>query len=163
MGTPVLVLGPITVELQKLLLQTMPPDKNSNQFQKTLSIEIEKGMSPATGRTVKRLAPVFNPGPWNAPARVQLNNCYNYGTNQQTDTFAQPGRASGHPLNPIGYTDQEVQQAAESDGLVTLQGPGIPNIPPAHVADGHLVALVVSPVQCKYSFQLHWLLVYNNL
>ena len=156
---PVLVLGPDTVELQKLLLQTMPADKNSKQFQKILLIEIEQSKSPVTEKTVKRVAPDFYPLPWNTVFRVLLNNCYSYATNQPTDNIflARPGRGSGFPLPLFGYTNQQVQQAAERDGLVTLQGHEIPdlygtfNIPQEHMAAGHLVALFVSPVQCKYS------------
>lgn len=32
---------------------------------------------------------------WNADNRVSENNCYNYGTNRETDSYAQPGEASG--------------------------------------------------------------------
>lgn len=37
----------------------------------------------------------FNPNFWNASGVITNNNCYNYATNRRTDTFAQPGRASG--------------------------------------------------------------------
>ena len=56
----------------------------------------------------------FNPGFWNDPAHVRLNNCYNYGTNRRTDTFAQPGRASGHMYAAL--TCAAVSPAAVSDG-----------------------------------------------
>jgi hypothetical protein len=59
----------------------------------------------------------FNPGFWNNDPNVQRNNnCYNYARNWRTDTFAQPGRASGHP-NSIMQCAQ-VSAAARFDGLV---------------------------------------------
>ncbi len=158
MGKPELILGPNTVELQKLLLQTMPKDKSLYHIQGLLLKEIEKGEAPVKGRK-KRVAPDFNPAPWNAADKVTENNCYNYATNQQTDTYAFPGRKSGFQL-PDPFNGPQVQQAAESDGLVTLKGDDVPNIggpfviPPAHQAAGHLVALVVSPPQRKYHLAL---------
>jgi hypothetical protein len=38
----------------------------------------------------------YNPGFWNTPAVQPKNNCYNYAMNWRSDTFAQPGRISGH-------------------------------------------------------------------
>ncbi len=57
----------------------------------------------------------FNPGFWNNDANVRRNNnCYNYGRNWRTNTFAQPGRASGDYPNPMQCG--EVSQAALHDG-----------------------------------------------
>ena len=39
----------------------------------------------------------YNPSFWNQPSVQQYNNCYNYASNDRTDTFAQPGNISGHP------------------------------------------------------------------
>ena len=59
----------------------------------------------------------FNPGFWNSNPNVQQhNNCYNYGRNWRTNTFAQPGRASGFGLGP-GFTGTDVVTAAMHDGL----------------------------------------------
>ena len=33
------------------------------------------------------------------------NNCYNYGNDQITNTFAQPGKASGHAISAITATN----------------------------------------------------------
>lgn len=57
----------------------------------------------------------FNPGFWNDPAHVGKNNCYNYASNRRTDTFAQPGRATGHQASVMACPD--VTTAALSDGL----------------------------------------------
>jgi hypothetical protein len=59
----------------------------------------------------------FNPGFWNSDPFVQTNNnCYNYARNWRTDTFAQPGRASGNPTNIMACAN--VSNSARSDGLV---------------------------------------------
>jgi hypothetical protein len=41
-------------------------------------------------------APTYNPGMWNTSATQPHNNCYNYANDRITNTFAQPGRATGH-------------------------------------------------------------------
>jgi hypothetical protein len=63
-------------------------------------------------------APVYNPAPWNTPAVQPHNNCYNYANNQITNTFAQPGRASGHMYTALNCP--AVQAAAHSDGLAPV-------------------------------------------
>ncbi|MBS0248753.1 MAG: hypothetical protein JSR61_19215 [Proteobacteria bacterium] len=60
-------------------------------------------------------APAYNPGIWNTPSVQPYNNCYNYANNNATNTFAQPGRASGHPTSTMACS--HVTPAAESDGL----------------------------------------------
>jgi hypothetical protein len=97
-------------------------------------------------------APTYNPGFWNVPARQPFNNCYNYANNQATNTFAQPGRATGHmyttppactyPSPAIG-----VRAAAQSDGLVPC--PNFSAHLPAH--HGWYVALVIWP-----GVDYHW-------
>lgn len=57
----------------------------------------------------------FNPGFWNDPAYISRNNCYNYASNKRTNTFAQPGRGSGHIYTSL--TCPAVTAAAISDGL----------------------------------------------
>lgn len=56
----------------------------------------------------------FNPGFWNDPYHMANNNCYNYGRNWRTNTFAQPGRATGH--FPYVINCGNVTAAALSDG-----------------------------------------------
>ena len=68
----------------------------------------------STGTTYCR--PPYSPGYWNDGSTIQYNNnCYNYSNNKRTDTFAQPGRASGRMYGSITAT--EVAAAAERDGL----------------------------------------------
>jgi hypothetical protein len=84
-------------------------------------------------------APVYNPAFWNTPARQPHNNCYNYANDQATNTFAQPGRATGHPITALSCPG--VQPSATSDGLHAC-----PNfagtLGPGH---GWYVALVIWP------------------
>jgi hypothetical protein len=63
--------------------------------------------------------PNYNPGYWNNNSkRKRKNNCYNYTNNKPTNTFAQPGRASGAqaPWMSCFY----VHPAAVADGLVPI-------------------------------------------
>ena len=81
----------------------------------------------------------FDPAFWNGPAHVGANNCYNFASNRRTDTFAQPGRASGQPAPVIDCA--HVKAAAIADGLVQA-----PPCPPDDQAPRYLVALVQAPV-----------------
>lgn len=60
----------------------------------------------------------YNPGFWNNPAVQPNNNCYNYAMNFRSDTFAQPGRISGHPFNIIDCA--HVAAAANWDGCTAV-------------------------------------------
>jgi len=80
------------------------------------------------------------------------NNCYDYGNDIVTNTFAQPGRASGlcppsqHPC--VANTCEDVKNAAIADGL-TFVGMDLPqSLPPT----GHYVSLHIWP---KSNF--HWI------
>jgi hypothetical protein len=53
---------------------------------------------------------------WNNGAWVGRNNCYNYGSNFRTDTFAQPGRGAGQQYGAINV--EEIYAAAKRDGYV---------------------------------------------
>ncbi|KAL4219738.1 hypothetical protein ACF0H5_020152 [Mactra antiquata] len=79
----------------------------------------------------------FEPHVWNAPGVIEYNNCYNYGTNRRTNTFAQPGRGSGRILNFANVDANEVLSACARDGLTRLNGP--------NAGDDCLMALVIWP------------------
>jgi hypothetical protein len=82
-------------------------------------------------------APVYDPAYWNGdPTRLTHNNCYNYANNHATNTFAQPGRATGHMYTALDCA--HVRPAAESDGLHT-----VPNF--SANTPGWYVALVIWP------------------
>ncbi|MBK9735344.1 MAG: hypothetical protein IPO92_10400 [Saprospiraceae bacterium] len=81
----------------------------------------------------------FNPSFWNSNTNVrQNNNCYNYGRNWKTNTFAQPGRFTGQTAATMSCA--EVKAAALRDGLkercVCL---------PASEQPRRLMALVIAP------------------
>ncbi len=59
----------------------------------------------------------YNPGFWNRPNVQPHNNCYNYSMNWRSDTFAQPGRISGHQWTAINCSN--VGAAANWDGCRT--------------------------------------------
>lgn len=86
----------------------------------------------------------YNPGAWNDGDGVQsANNCYNYACDMQTDTFAQPGRASGSMYqNP---DCGEVSNGARSDGLTDV------DCDQSCSCEAHKVALVVWP-----GYDFHW-------
>lgn len=89
-------------------------------------------------RPVCACAPLYEPAWWNVPAIQPHNNCYNYGTNVRTNTFAQPGRAAGAQYTQL--TCQSVRPAAVADELIDE-----PNADNKCPKEGHLVALVVWP------------------
>jgi hypothetical protein len=63
-------------------------------------------------------SPSYQPSIWNDGDVVQdKDNCYNYGNNQITYTYAQPGRASGLGDYLPGISVDIVRNAALSDGL----------------------------------------------
>lgn len=90
-------------------------------------------------------APAYNPAYWNTPARQPYNNCYNYANNQATNTFAQPGRATGRPIT--GLSCAGVQPSAQSDGLIPTAGFSAP----LAAGKGWYVALVIWP-----GVDYHW-------
>ncbi len=92
-----------------------------------------------------RCAPLWEPTWWNDGGQVQgNNNCYNYGTNYRSDTYAQPGLANNAMYNTISCAD--VKAGAIADALIN--SPTANNKCPK---EGHLVALVVGP-----GWDFHW-------
>ena len=90
-------------------------------------------------------APLYEPAWWNDGGQKQWNNnCYNYATDQRTDTFAQPGQANGAMYTAL--TCASVRPAAVADALI--HSPKANNRCPK---EGHLVALVIWP-----GVDFHW-------
>jgi len=88
-------------------------------------------------------APVTELTKWNTSTAVQSNdNCYNYGNNQATYTFAQPGRASGAEASD--YTVTLVRAAAMNDGLSWV-GWNFPGNAYTCPNSGTLVFMTVAP------------------
>lgn len=95
------------------------------------------------------VAPVYEPAKWNDNDDIQWNdNCYNYGNNQLTYTFAQPGKASGATAADMTVT--LVRQAALNDAL-TWVGWNFPGNNYTCPGSGTLVFMTVAP-QVDY----HW-------
>ncbi|MCX6952110.1 MAG: hypothetical protein NTV51_08075 [Verrucomicrobia bacterium] len=94
-------------------------------------------------------APAYNPGAWNIPAVQPYNNCYNYANNRITNTFAQPGRATGHMYTQLNTCTGAggVQLGAISDGLAACAN----FTAPLTVGQGFYVALVLWP-----GTDFHW-------
>jgi hypothetical protein len=74
------------------------------------------------------------------------NNCYNYGNDIATNTFAQPGRGSGHKWS--SNTCDDIRASATRDGLVWA-GTSLPKQQPTK---GHYVALLIWP-----DTNFHWI------
>jgi hypothetical protein len=73
------------------------------------------------------------------PKVQPFNNCYNYANDHATNTFAQPGKATGHQATVMACN--KVTPAAQSDGLKV-----VPNFTaPLAKGQGWYVALVVWP------------------
>lgn len=85
--------------------------------------------------------PLYEPSAWNGGS-VTMNNCYNYANNKRTNTFAQPGRASGETA--VGMSCAVVHAAAIRDGLEPITDP----YGPSHK---NAVALMVAP-----GADFHW-------
>lgn len=112
-------------------------------------------------------APTYSPATDCAGAFMSVqyqpnNNCYNYGCDIATNTFAQPGRYSGCLLTPSNLDGPTVSGYAEKDGLIIVSiggsiqdcvnywdnNPGL---------NGHFVALMISPVGDVYwPGDYHW-------
>ncbi len=88
--------------------------------------------------------PTYQPNFWNDGSTIQWNNnCYNYGNNKRTDTFAQPGQAAGAMYTALQCSN--VRTAAIADGLKAVSGPN--QCPKKECT----VALVVAP-----GWDFHW-------
>jgi hypothetical protein len=95
-------------------------------------------------------ASAFNPNWWNTNSTIRLNNnCYNYANNKRTDTFAQPGRATGAQATTMACLN--VGNGAVSDGQVAYPNCAASGVPRFYVA------LVVAPGQ-----DYHWYRYQSN-
>jgi hypothetical protein len=103
-----------------------------------------------TTTTLSSCAPAYDPGRWNNNRRaLNCNNCYNYGCDKQTDTFAQPGYAHGYR---VSMECSSVIQGANADHLMFLG-----RTDGACTGCTHKVALVVAPGE-----DFHWYRLDNN-
>jgi hypothetical protein len=108
--------------------------------------ELLEALARAFAAWVVRCLPAYQPAVWNDSNGIQYNNnCYNYGCDKATGTFAQPGRGTGHMYTAIDCT--EVGKGAQSDGLVPVNCDGGCGCSDCH----HQVALVIWP-----GYDFHW-------
>lgn len=97
---------------------------------------------------LRKCIPSYNPSKWNDDDFIQYNNnCYNYGCDIITNTYAQPGKAHGINLSQDDCHCQIVKSAAEADGLVSISN----NESCGCKECQHQVALVISP-----DWDYHW-------
>lgn len=103
----------------------------------------------ALAKWVDKCLPQYEPSVWNASPNVrQNNNCYNYGCDIQTNSYAQPGyAATGQLLTSCDCPT--VTTAAKADGLKTVSNEKGCGCSDCH----HLVALVIKPTGSK---DYHW-------
>ncbi|MGN7373081.1 hypothetical protein ACTHPZ_02530 [Bacillus halotolerans] len=104
------------------------PETNHNK-----EIEFENLILPCPYEKV-----AFEPDFWNQTEHVKKNNCYNFATNQRTDTFAQPGRGAGQIYNKISC--ENIIKAAIADGSQQSD-----SCFPENEKPRFLMALVVAP------------------
>lgn len=91
----------------------------------------------------------YEPSLWNTNRLIRRwNNCYNYGNDRRTNTFAQPGKANNYRIPTMD--GPSVQLGAELDGLKPLAAPTSCLPEP----DGNLVALVVWPGNDYHFYRL---------
>ena len=122
------------------LLATAPSIPNGTY---DVEVVVDGEASGAVGHTLDDdadcTAPPYNPDKWNGSSSVRSNNnCYNFGNDEITMTFAQPGRACGDQYGSLSCN--EVHDAAECDGLMPIPG-GSDTCPEGM----HRVYLVVAP------------------
>jgi hypothetical protein len=105
------------------------------------------GIVPEATLPTSGSEPAYNPGLWNDADGIQHNNnCYNYGANKMTGTFAQPGDASG--FTPAAFSCTQYLYAGIKDGLT----PWVENV---QCPVGYFkAALVIDPRPVDGDF--HW-------
>ncbi len=109
-------------------------------------------ISPVVALPTCTCGPVYEPDWWNLNATIKgNNNCYNYACNHRTDTFAQPGRATGNMYTSLAGCNVPAGQKSAKTGAISdalIDTPAANNACPAK---GHLVALVIWPGR-----DFHW-------
>jgi hypothetical protein len=89
---------------------------------------------------------------WNDGSTIQSsNNCYNYAANYRSNTFAQPGKASGQQYTSLAGCSVAAGQRSAKDGAMADQLVNLPLANNKCPGKGHLVALVIAP-----GFDFHW-------
>jgi hypothetical protein len=146
-------LTPIDEKIQEVILGSIEQyEKDLKRIQKYIKIKIKWPISPirvtvndSECSNCQYEESRFNPDFWNVDPYVRANNnCYNYGRNWKTNTFAQPGRHSGATASSMSCS--AVKTAAMNDGLVERC-----NCLPQSEYPRRLMALVIAP-----GIDYHW-------
>jgi len=143
-------------DLEKWLLSTVPQGTLSHEVTDHVdshmnlphSANVSQIESGSDERLVEHVPP-WEPEKWNVAPVLNHNNCYNYSNNRITNTFAQPGNASGRTFS--NFTCDDVSMSAKADGLVFGVDPKQP------ISDGFYLALVIWP-----GHDFHWYRKDNN-
>ncbi|MBC7872946.1 MAG: hypothetical protein H7Y01_03060 [Ferruginibacter sp.] len=138
---------------------------NRNEFKKYIEVEIKRfkiNWEAIAKIPFPKWPPIFfrpcqcAPDPdlawWNDGGTIQFNNnCYNYASNYRTNTFAQPGRASGQQYTSLSGCSVAAGQRSAKDGAIADQLINLPSANNKCPKKGHLVALVIAP-----GWDFHW-------
>lgn len=111
-GRERLILGQSTRALQHLLLSTMPAGELLKENIEEVQRDIDKlDIHHALGSTASSVSSQDS-------KKRRCNNCYNYANDILTDTYSQPGLASGQVFSD--YKGTSLVSAAQLDGLKTV-------------------------------------------
>lgn len=144
-------------EIESFLLSTAGPALRTDEID-YIQAEIQKNATGGIANSMRSFdlmaVPPYNPAKWNNdPSILQANNCYNYGNDEITNTFAQPGLGSGQAA-PYPPSCSGTTSAAVRDGLKQIPSPDVTP------ADGHIAALVVSTTVGFFDY--HWYRLDSN-
>jgi hypothetical protein len=128
--------------LERFLLETAGNALTSEQ-REYVAAEIEKNVTGGIANTFKNFqvmaVPPFDAGKWNNDRNIRThNNCYNYGNDKITNTFAQPGLGSGQ-IGSFPPDCDGTGAAAQRDGQIPVSSADAPP------AQGQFIALVIWP------------------
>ena len=144
-----LIPGHTTKDLQKALLDSIPPGTIPLKLKKNLAksiLSVKPLAITHSNKVTKREAPSYDRLTrkfWTSFSVQRRNNCYNYATDIPTFTFAQPGTGTGRMFKKMTKTD--VRNSAIRDGLIVYNYKA--SAPPAirNHRTRRLVALFVEP------------------
>ena len=140
--------GPVGRELSESLLELLPELlRAARAVSRTPRDSTPSSPTPCGGSAPSSDVNWWNDGAVGIDSHQLYNNCYNYATNQRTDTFAQPGRGSGFTLVAPIMTGERVRLYAWYDNLYDA-----PSGNNGCVPKGHLVGLAFAPEELDY----HW-------
>lgn len=133
---------------QTSLPGTLRWDKSTGGTIASMTIDGQMYVSGTVSNTGVCAAPVWEGSKWNSGAILPDNNCYNYGNNMPTYTFAQPGKATGQMASSMSVP--QVRAAAQRDGLQYI-GDVFPGNTYTCPNSGTLVFMTVAP-----NVDYHW-------